>query len=333
MLTFFFGLIGITTFFVFKEAWRIEREKNLTRVANARYHSSMVWIPPGKFTMGGIGAGALPDELPLHDVRVDGFWMDKYEVTNAQWEKFVNATKYVTTAERPGLGPEAKPPGSACVRIDSSGGGDTWVHLPGANWKHPEGPGSNLQGRAQHPVVHVSFEDASAYCKWAGKRLPTEAEWEYAARGALVAQEFIWGAEKTLRGKWMANVWQGRFPEEQLDQDGFPKLAPVGSFPANNYGLFDMAGNVWEFTADWYQPDTYARLARNPEWKARRNPQGPDDESAGSAPAISKVVRGGAWTSGDQPNLEYRPSARHKLPVTATLQNTGFRCVQDRPPE
>jgi formylglycine-generating enzyme required for sulfatase activity len=342
MAVFFFGLIGLSTFWVLKEARRISHRKDLTRAANARFEDDMVWIPAGKFTMGGIGEDIPADELPLHDVKLDGFWMDKCEVTNAQFLKFATATGYVTVAERPlsakttpGLLPEFEgKSASLCFRAPKPGEKmdnmyQWWEPVIGANWRHPSGPNSSLTGIEKHPVVHVCYEDAIAYCRWAGKRLPTEAEWEYAARGGLVAQPFVWGSEKLPGGKWMANIWQGHFPEERLNLDGFDGTAPVGSFPPNNYGLYDMAGNVWELTDDWYRPDTYAVLVKNSDREIRHNPKGPEDSYDPDEPGTAKkVTRGGSWMCSDNYCRGYRPSARMKTATDTGLQNTGFRCVK-----
>jgi formylglycine-generating enzyme len=345
MGAFFFGLIGLTTLWVLKEAQRISRQKELTRVANAKFESDMVWIPAGRFTMGGIGENIPSDELPLHDVKLDGFWIDKNEVTNEQFAKFAKATGYVTVAERPlsakttpGLLPEFEgKSASLCFRAPAPDEKvdnfyQWWEPVIGANWRHPSGEKSDLKGKEKHPVVHVCYEDAIAYCKWAGKRLPTEAEWEYAARGGLIARPFIWGNEFQPGGKWMANTWQGKFPQERRVEDGFDGTAPVGTFPANGYGLYDMAGNVWELTDDWYRPDTYATIAHGAGKEPRHNPKGPADSYDPDEPgAWKKVTRGGSWMCADNYCRGYRPSARMKTAVDTGLQNTGFRCVKDGP--
>lgn len=345
LMTFLFGLVIITTFAVLHKGREIAQQKKMTQAANARVEGDMVWIPAGGFTMGGVGDDIPQDELPLHDVKLDGFWIDKYEVTNEEFAKFVKATGYVTVAERPlsakttpGLLPEFEGKGiSLCFRtpqpgeqVDSSL--QWWEPVIGANWQHPTGAGSDIKGKEKHPVIHVCHEDAMAYCKWAGKRLPTEAEWEYAARGGLIAKPLVWGQETKPGGKWMANTWQGRFPAERRVEDGFDGTAPVGSFPPNNYGLYDMAGNVWEITADWYRPDTYALLAKNPDRNARRNPKGPDTSYDPDEPgAWKKTTRGGSWMCADNYCRGYRPSARMKTATDTGLQNTGFRCVKDGP--
>ena len=332
------------------ELRRIGHQRQLTVEANAQYDAAgegeMVWIPGGRFTMGGIGEDTPVDETPLHDVKIDGFWMDKTEVTNEQFEKFVQESKYVTVAERPlsaatipGLLPEFEgKTASLCFRAPKEGGEpsgpyDWWVPVLGANWRHPDGPETNIEGKGKHPVVHVCYDDAVAYCKWAGKRLPTEAEWEYAARGGMNAQPFIWGKEKVPGGKWMANIWQGKFPTEKKVDDGFEGTAPVASFPKNGYNIFDMAGNVWELTEDWYRPDTYALLAKNPDKEARHNPKGPADSYDPDEPgAWKKVTRGGSFMCSDNYCRGYRPSARMKTAPDTGLQNTGFRCAKSGTP-
>src|SRR6266540_4932005 len=253
--------------------------------------NDMVWIRGGAFWMGSTSAN--PDEQPLHQVTVDGFWMDKTEVTNEQFEKFARATGYVTIAERkpnakdfPGVPEESLVPGSIVFsppslddlnRERTPAGYEPlkdypmenhfiwWRYVAGANWRHPEGPDSDIRGREQHPIVHIAWDDAVACCKWAGKRLPTEAEWEFAARGGLDRKRYVWGDELTPGGKWLANIWQGSFPLKNTLEDGFRGTAPVASFPPNAYGIYDMAGNVWEWCADWYLPDYYAHTpVKNP---------------------------------------------------------------------
>ena len=298
-----------------------------------RETNGMMWIPSGTFIMG--STNGQPDELPLHPVTLDGFWMDKTEVTNEQFQKFVEATGYVTIAERkpdpkdfPGADPAMLVPGSVVFRPPAEDPGlenhyAWWKYVPGANWRHPEGPGSSIEGREKHPAVHVAWEDAAAYAKWAGKRLPTEAEWEYAARGGLHQLPYIWGDVKEVNGRTPANIWQGKFPLENTAQDGFKATAPVGRFPPNGYGLYDMAGNVWEWCADWYRPNAYQSAEK-------LNPKGPSDSFDPNEPNMPKrVIRGGSYLCSDVYCTGYRPSARMKSAPDTGLSHTGFRCVKN----
>jgi formylglycine-generating enzyme required for sulfatase activity len=285
----------------------------------------MVWIPAGKFWMGSEDA-VFADARPVHEVELDGFWMDKTEVSNAQFARFVEETGYVTYAEgsHDGLKPGSftfKGP-SGPVPMDNPY--KWWVYEEGLNWRHPEGPGSTIEGREQHPVVHVCWHDAVAYAKWAGKRLPTEAEWEYAARGGLDRKRYCWGDELKPGGKWQANVWQGRFPYENTAEDGFKGTAPVASFPANGYGLHDMSGNVWEWCADWYRPDYYLE-------SPSKNPQGPAavtsyDPNEPQTP--KRVQRGGSFMCSDLYCIRYLPAGRGKGEPNSAAIHVGFRCVR-----
>jgi formylglycine-generating enzyme required for sulfatase activity len=306
----------------------------------------MVWIKAGEFVMGSSNQEGREDEYPQHNVRVDGFWMDQTEVTNAQFQKFVEATGYITTAEKAPDWEDLKkqlpegtpkpadsllvaaslvftPPNSTVALQDAS---QWWNWQRDANWRHPEGPGSSIEGRANDPVVHVSWDDAQAYAKWAGKRLPTEAEWEFAARGGLINKPFSWGAEGVETGTAKANTWQGHFPDNNTMKDGFKDLAPVKSFAPNAYGLYDMAGNVWEWCSDWYRPDTYQQH----KGKLVVNPQGPSSGFDPDEPTISKrVVRGGSFLCHASYCSSYRVSARMKTSPNTGLEHTGFRCVTD----
>ncbi|MFM8734004.1 MAG: formylglycine-generating enzyme family protein [Pirellulales bacterium] len=311
----------------------------------------MAWIPGGAFSMGcadprGIpfgGTDAMGDARPIHRVRVAGFWMDVHEVTNRQFAEFVAATGYTTVAERtprvedfPDAPPEKLVPGSVVFTPprewvplrDDTGTAHLrwWTYMPGACWRHPEGPGSDLEGRDDEPVVHVAFEDAEAYAAWAGKRLPTEAEWEFAARGGLSGAPYPWGHEFRPAGRWMANTWQGRFPGENTAADGFPGIAPVGRYPANGYGLHDMSGNVWEWCSDWYRPDTYAEAAGH---GPVTDPRGPADSFDPAEPGQPKrVQRGGSYLCSDQYCSRYIVGTRGKGEVSSGTNHIGFRCVK-----
>ncbi len=301
----------------------------------------MVWIAAGTFKMGcDILNGGRPDEMPVHTVELDGFYMDQTEVTNAQFMEFVEATGYVTMAERevefrslkPGVILDVPPgvkPGSICMnpdlkiaKFDPELGAYQWSdYIVGANWKHPEGPGSSIKDRMDHPVVHVSWLDAKAYCDWAGKTLPTEAQWEYAARGGLDGRVYPWGYTHNPGGEWRHNIWQGPFPMKNTEDDGFRGAAPVGSFPANRYGLHDMSGNVWEWVADYYRPDYYAH-------SPRKNPPGPKNSLDPEQPHIIKrVQRGGSFMCANSYCIGYRCAARMKGEQDTGAFHTGFRCV------
>jgi len=287
------------------------------------------------------------DARPVHRVRLAGFWMDATEVTNARFADFVAATGHVTVAERmpraedfPGAPPENLVPGSIVftpperpVRLrDESGTAHLqwWTYVPGASWRHPDGPASDLEGRQDHPVVHVAFEDAAAYAAWAGKRLPTEAEWEWAARGGLSGASFAWGEQFRPGGTWMANTWQGGFPHEDTGADGFRGLAPVGSFPANGHGLFDVAGNVWEWCADWYRHDTYRRDAGDDGRQVAINPTGPADSFDPREPGQAKrVQRGGSFLCNESYCARYIVGTRGKGEVSSSTNHVGFRCAKD----
>lgn len=313
----------------------------------------MVWIPGGTFLMGSTDPLARPDEAPVHPVTVDGFWMDRTEVTNAQFAAFVRATGYLTLAERPVDWDELKkqlPPGTprpsdevlapgSLVFHPTEGPVDLrrydlwWSWTNGASWRHPEGPGSSIEGRMDHPVVHIAYEDALAYAEWAGKRLPTEAEWERAARGGLEHTVNVWGDEPV--GPERANIWDGDFPHHNALADGHLRTAPVGSYPPNAYGLVDMAGNVWEWCSDLYRPDAYGMRALDLEPGAScHNPTGPSrslDPRNPRAPE-SRVHRGGSFLCNDAYCASYRPSARMAAPIDSSMSHLGFRCAADFPP-
>jgi formylglycine-generating enzyme required for sulfatase activity len=308
----------------------------------------MVWIPGGEFRMGSTDPLARMDEQPIHRVRVDGFWMDETEVTNAQFRAFVDATGYKTVAERPVDWEELKKqvapgtpkppdeqlrPGSLVFTppdhaVDLGDYTQWWAWTIGADWRHPGGPGTSIDGKDNYPVVQIAFEDAMAYCKWAGKRLPTEAEWEFAARGGLDGKRNVWGDEQVDAKR--CNTWQGEFPHNNTKEDGFELAAPVKSFAPNGYGLYDMAGNVWEWCGDLYRPDYYAVLAAElgPQGVAQ-NPTGPSKSFDARNPYSPEVRmhRGGSFLCNDSYCASYRPSARMACPPDTGLQHLGLRCV------
>jgi len=297
----------------------------------------MVWIPGGEFWM---GAEEFPDAQPWHRVSVDGIWMDKTEVTNDQFTKFVKATKYVTLAEKapraedfPGAPPENLVAGSVVFSppenpVKLNDHFQWWSYVKGANWRHPEGPKSTIKDHGNYPVVHIAYEDALAYAKWSGKRLPTEAEFEFAQRGGLERKPYAWGDELKPGGKFMANTFQGHFPDKNTKEDGHAGAAPVASFPPNSYGLYDMAGNVWEWTSDWYRHDYYKTLtAAGP---LTRNPQGPVDSLDPSEPGVKKKVhRGGSFLCTDQYCARYIAGGRGKGEPDTGTSHVGFRLVRD----
>ena len=310
--------------------------KSEAKVDDGAWTNGMAWIPGGTFHMG--SENGPTDERPVRQIQVDGFWMDKTEVTNEEFEKFVKATGYVTVAERkpdakdfPGADPAMLVAGSIVFHppegdIPLDNAYAWWTYMPGANWKHPEGPGSTIQGREKHPVVHVSFFDAEAYAKWAGKRLPTEAEWEFAARGGLDSKMYGWGDEQTPGGKWVANIWQGKFPHQNSMDDGFRTTSPVGTFPANGFGLVDMAGNVWEWCADWYAPNVYTQMAAsNPRGVSQQESYDPNEPNV-----AKRVQRGGSFLCADSYCIGYRPSARMKNTPDSATSHSGFRCVRTK---
>jgi formylglycine-generating enzyme len=302
--------------------------------------ANIVWVPGGTFLMG--SDAFYPEEGPAHPVMVDGFWMDEHPVTNDEFARFVNATDYITVAERapnPANYPDADPallvPGSLVFhrppqRVSLHDHRSWWAYVPGACWRHPEGPESTLRGREAHPVVHVAYEDAEAYAAWAGKALPSEAEWEFAARGGLEDATYVWGDEFAPEGRMLANTWQGEFPWQNLATDGYEGTSPVVAFPANGYGLYDMAGNVWEWTADFFRPS-------HPESAAKpccipRNPRvlSPEPGHAMGQPAAripSRVLKGGSHLCAPNYCLRYRPAARQPQAMDTSACHIGFRCI------
>ena len=301
----------------------------------------MVWIPGGIFLMG--AEGFYPEERPVRQVRGEGFWMDEQTVTVADFRRFVKATAYITVAERPlnpADYPDADPallqPGSLVFNkthgpVDLNDYRNWWAWVPGANWRHPEGPESNLHGREHHPVVHVAWEDALAFARWADKALPTEAEWEFAARGGLDGKTFVWGDEFAPKGRAMANTWQGEFPWQNLLADRFEGTSPVGSFPPNGYGLYDMAGNVWEWTADYWvpqHPEEHTHACCGPIENPRvLSPEQSFNVGQPGAQFPRHVVKGGSHLCAPNYCLRYRPAARQPQSVETSMAHLGFRCI------
>jgi sulfatase modifying factor 1 len=301
-------------------------------------HPGMVWVPAAEFAMG--SDRHYPDEGPVHRVRVDGFWIDQYAVTNDRFAEFVAETGHVTTAEiapdptdYPGMDPAwavpasvvfAPPPG----RVDLTGPPVWWSLAAGADWRHPRGPADSIEGRGDHPVVQVSWSDVEAFAAWAGRDLPTEAEWELAARGGLDAADFAWGDELAPGGTHLANTWQGEFPHENLLLDGFEATAPVGSFPANGYGLYDLIGNTWEWTSDWYRShghiDHPCCTMTNPRGATR---DGSIDPEVGDLAIPRKVMKGGSYLCAPNYCQRYRPAARMAQDVDTSTCHLGFRCI------
>jgi formylglycine-generating enzyme len=298
---------------------------------------NMAWIPGGAFTMG--SNKHYPEEAPSHTATVGPFWIDKYQITNEQFGQFVEATGHITLAERPpdpkdypGALKELLQPASVVFKkplhsVDLGNHFNWWTYVPGADWRHPEGPNSSLADRAEHPVVHLAFCDAEAYARWAGKELPTEAEWEFAARSSLEGADYAWGNDLEPDGRQMANIWQGSFPWQNLLIDGYEGTAPVGQFPANSYGVFDMIGNVWEWTADWYSahqreakgccggaiPKGDRELSYDPQMPAIRIPR--------------KVIKGGSFLCSPVYCRRYRPAARMAQPVDTSTCHVGLRLI------
>jgi len=297
----------------------------------------MAWVAGGMFLMG--SEDFYPEERPVHRAAVDGFWMDEHPVSAADFRRFARDTGYATVAERPldpadypGADPAVLVPGSLVFRktkgpVNLSDYRNWWEYVPGAYWKRPGGPGTTVNGRDRHPVVQVAYEDAEAYAAWAGKELPTEAEWEYAARGGLEGRAFAWGQEQFPNGRPMANTWQGEFPWQNLKLDGFEATSPVGRFPPNGYGLYDMTGNVWEWTTDFFTP-SHPDQVEHPCCV----PQNPrvtwSDQSYGAGETIPrKVIKGGSHLCAPNYCLRYRPAARQGEAVDTSTGHIGFRCI------
>jgi formylglycine-generating enzyme required for sulfatase activity len=306
---------------------------------------NMVWIPGGTFLMG--SNDFYPEERPARRVSVDGFWMDQYPVTVAEFRRFVKATGYVTVAERPldpadypGARPDLLVPGSLVFQktqgpVSLNDYHNWWAYVPGASWQHPEGPGSNLNGRNKHPVTHVAYEDAVTYARWVGKELPTEAEWEFAARGGLEGATFAWGNEFAPGGRMMANTWQGEFPWQNLRLDGYEGTSPVGSFPPNGFGLYDMGGNVWQWTCDFFTVPQAGEATHH--CCAPHNPRVTEPQLATFAinqPGANiprRVMKGGSHLCAPNYCLRYRPAARQAEMVDTSTAHIGFRCIVRSP--
>jgi formylglycine-generating enzyme len=310
----FLAVVGVTW-----KAFQIRDEAEKTRSLNSQMAGGdMIWLPSGKMTMGAVDGAS--DEQPMRDVKISGFWMDRTEVTNEEFARFVEKTGYITVAERPAT--DGKAPGGRVFKMDATSGA-RWEQIRDANWRHPDGPDSDIKGREKDPVVQVAWEDAGAFARWAGKRLPTEAEWEYAARGGAIHNPFVWGREFTPGGHWFANIWQGPLGPTDQAADGFVGRAPVATFRPNDYGLTDMAGNVWEWTADWYRADYYVK-------GPRKDPPGPAESLDPAEPGVPKrVARGGSFLSSETNGAGYRPSARRKEVLTFSSSDLGFRCARD----
>ncbi|TRZ44461.1 formylglycine-generating enzyme family protein [Robertkochia solimangrovi] len=314
---------------------------------NIKVPEGMVWIPGGVFTQGALDSDqqALNHERPAHPVSVDGFFIDKTEVTNEQFKKFIDATGYVTIAERPVDWEELKtqlPPGTpkphdsvlqpGSLLFHKTPGpvpnlfdySQWWEWKIGTNWKHPQGPDSSIEGKENYPVVHIAYEDALAYCEWAGRRLPTEAEWEFASRGSFTNSKYNWGDERNEL-ETHANSWTGRFPDTNSATDGYENKAPVKSFPPNSYGLYDMAGNVWEWTSDWYNTNYYQEALNQ---GTLHNPSGAAKPFNPNNPYVQeKVIKGGSFLCNDDYCSSYRISARMATELKSSQEHLGFRTV------
>ncbi|NEU09625.1 formylglycine-generating enzyme family protein [Flavihumibacter sp. R14] len=315
---------------------------NLSEETKSGRLKNMIYIPGGKFLMG--SDKFYPDEKPVREVAVDGFHIDKFEVTNAEYQRFVEETGYITVAERP-LNPEEFPgadpallvPGALVFQkakgpVDLKNYFNWWAWVPGTYWRHPRSPQSTLDGLEDHPVIHIAFEDAEAYAKWAGKQLPTEAEWEFAARGGLEGMDFTWGNDDAQLHEPRANTWQGEFPYENLLIDKYEGTSPVGSYEPNGYGLYDMAGNVWEWTIDWYvaHPGELAKDHKScctPLNPRVSSPEGSYDPCQPDVKIPRRVIKGGSHLCAPNYCLRYRPAARQPQMIDTGMNHLGFRCI------
>ncbi len=323
-------------------------QKNNNKNGMDSAHKGMVWIPGGEFMMGGDNDQARSDEFPNHRVKLNGFYMDESEVTNEQFEKFVKATGYITTAEKDvdwnelkkQLPPNTPEPDKELLKaaslvfvktpqvVNLNDYSQWWQWMHGADWKHPQGPQSNILGKEKFPVVHISWDDANAYCKWAGKRLPTEAEWEYAARGGLENTIYSWGNTPVDSGSYQCNHWHGSFPNQNENLDGVDNAAPAKSFMPNRYGLYDMSGNVWEWCSDLYNYNYYESFTNV---KLAVNPQGPTKSYDPDEPlATKRVMRGGSFLCNESYCSGYRNSSRMKSTQDSGMEHLGFRCVREK---
>ena len=306
--------------------------KNSIKVNSDKKDNGMVFVQGGSFMMGNKD---FSDAVPVHKVTVNSYWIDAHEVTNAEFSVFVKATKYITVAERP-LDPKAFPgvpleklkAGSLVFKAPKQVSSldnyfEWWEFVAGADWRHPLGPKSNIIGKENYPVVHIAHEDAVAYAKWAGKRLPTEAEWEFASKGKNSSSKYEWGNQLLPNGKWMANIFQGTFPTQNLKKDGYVATAPVGSFPANTTGVYDMTGNVWEWCSDLYHVNYYKS-------SPTQNPKGPKNSFDPEEPGVIKYVqRGGSYLCSDQYCVRYEAGSRGKGEAMSSTNHIGFRCAKD----
>jgi sulfatase modifying factor 1 len=313
----------------------------MTVTGQAAATDGMVWVPGASFLMG--SDRHYPEEAPAHPVTVDGFWIDPHPITNRDFARFVRKTEYVTMAERPpdpaaypGARPEFLVPFSSVFvapphRVSLADPYNWWQPVPGADWRHPQGPGSSVRRKPDHPVVHVAWADVAAYAAWAGKAIPTEAEWELAARGGLDGAEFAWGDEFNPGGEWMANTWQGEFPIQDTGDDGYQGTSPAGAYPANGYGLFDMIGNVWEWTSDWYAGHAAATHACCTPARRDGGLEGSIDRRD-PARIPRKVMKGGSHLCAPNYCRRYRPAARMAQPIDTSTSHLGFRLVLRRAP-